>query len=509
MRILFVTEGTYPHVMGGVSTWCDQLINGLEEHTFTVMTVTGPLVSEAVYPRPKNVNKLVRVPIWKEREGTRAANRQDRAAFDEALEHFLGFIEKDMLSFARGLRELAALGDTVNLWPLFEQRSVWRTLHARLRRQLPYTPPLAEIALCANWLKSAIVPLLFMPPKADLIHTVSNGLGAVPAWLAAKAHGVPLVLTEHGVYLRERYLGFSDEDEPPAVKTMRAAFYQTLSRLMYQHADRVLSVSEFNRQWQLELGAPSARTQVIPNGVDPNCLVSASAASPKGTSDRDPTVVWVGRIDPLKDLETLVKAFATVCRTLPNARLKLYGPVPKGNEDYFERVASLIRKLHMTRNIHFTGPVSPVQRAFEGADLMALSSVSEGFPYTVIEAMMCARPVVATRVGGVGEAVADTGRLVPSQRPDKLASALLELLTDPELTRTLGQHARQRALDYFTLDRMLMRYHMVYQALFAPETVSFDDAVVLLKDDPEAEVGATAVPFGTAENPVLVHDDGL
>ena len=141
-----------------------------------------------------------------------------------------------------------------NLWPLFETEAAWQEVRRALVRLLGRTPRLVETTLALNWLRATLVPLLFIPQEVDLAHTAANGLAAIPAWLAAKTYGVPLLLTEHGVYLRERYLAFGDEDDVPGVRLLRSRFHRAVAQLMYKEADRLLSVSEFNRRWQLELG---------------------------------------------------------------------------------------------------------------------------------------------------------------------------------------------------------------------------------------------------------------
>jgi glycosyltransferase involved in cell wall biosynthesis len=276
----------------------------------------------------------------------------------------------------------------------------------------------------------------------------------------AKEHGVPLMLTEHGLYLRERYLGFSTERDPSGVKFLRASFYKTLAQLMYRDANLVVSVSEFNRAWQIRLGAPTSRTRVVYNGVAPQFFPLAD-----DRAQRTPTVSWVGRIDPLKDLETLIKSFSYVKPVVSNALLRLYGPIPKGNEWYFKKLASLVNSSKLNEHVSFEGPISPVHRAYHAADVVALSSISEGFPYTPIEAMMCGKPVVATRVGGVGEAIGTAGRLVEPRNPEELGSALAELLLDVSLRRELGQGARSRALEFFTVDHMNGAYRKLYSDL--------------------------------------------
>ena len=457
MRILFTNEGTYPHVMGGVSTWCDQLVRGMHRHEFHLLAVTGPLSVEPSYQLPENVTRLDTVHLWAPRKRVRRAPRVQEAAFGAQLGSLLRLVEGDLASFSRGLYSLAQVGERYNLWPLFESDAAWHEVRRALTCLLGRTPKLVETTLALNWLRATLVPLLFIPREVDLAHTAANGLAAIPAWLAAKTYDVPLLLTEHGVYLRERYLAFGDEGDVPGVRLLRARFHRAVAQLMYQEADRVLSVSEFNRRWQLELGAPPERTHVIYNGVEPSAFPAADSSV-----QQVPTVSWVGRIDPLKDLETLIRSFSEVTAVLSDARLRLYGPVPKGNEAYFERLKRLVAELSLGRSVCFEGPISPVHRAYHAADVVVLSSISEGFPYTPIEAMMCGKPVVATRVGGVGEAIGTSGKLVEPRQPKELGRALSDLLLNAPLRQELGVAARQRALQNFTLSGMNGAYSQLY-----------------------------------------------
>ena len=136
----------------------------------------------------------------------------------------------------------------------------------------------------------------------------------------------------------------------------------------------------------------------------------------RATTDPDrPTISFLGRIDPLKDLLTLVTAFGIVHEQLPSARLKIYGVAPVGNEQYRDAVVARVAQLKLESAVTFCGRVERQADAYHAGHVVALSSISEGFPYTVVEAMACGRPVVATNVGGVSEAVADAG-FVESRR---------------------------------------------------------------------------------------------
>lgn len=462
--VLFCTEGTYPFVLGGVSTWCDQLLTALGHYDFHLVAVNGPAKGVPVYQLGPNVRSVQEIRLWLEPERRGRRSQSWQARFEAGLQMLLYGVEGDLDLFAQGLLTLAELGEERDLWHAFAAPSSRKWIEAGLARVCGRLPTLGEVLRTQVWMRSSLGPLFFLPRKTDMVHVVVNGLAAVVAWVAAKTHGVPLILTEHGVYLRERYLAFGDEAELDGVKRFRASFYASLAKLMYKEANAVVSVSEFNRGWQVYMGADRERTRVIHNGVDPTLF----AGDDPGDMPQ-PTVGWVGRIDPLKDLGTLVRAFALLLEEMPTAKLKLFGGVPEGNEGYFGRIQALVNSLGIAHAVRFEGPVRPVAGAYRTIDVLALSSVSEGFPYTPIEAMMTGRTVVATEVGGVREAVGDVGLMVPPHEPELFAKALLRLLKDNDLRHEMAARARDKALNDFTLEKMCQAYGALYQELVTPD----------------------------------------
>jgi glycosyltransferase involved in cell wall biosynthesis len=180
-----------------------------------------------------------------------------------------------------------------------------------------------------------------------------------------------------------------------------------------------------------------------------------------------PTISWVGRVDPIKDLETLLQAFSLVHREMPEARLRMFGSSPKGRESYLQRCRNLAEDLGIAGVATFEGRVDNIQDAYEAGSVVALSSISEGFPYSLIEAMTCGRTCVATDVGGVTEAVGDTGLVVPPKSPTRMARAFLAVLRDDELRQRLGTAARARALEHFTVDGAISTFDEIYSFLAA------------------------------------------
>ena len=217
------------------------------------------------------------------------------------------------------------------------------------------------------------------------------------------------------------------------------------------------------------------------NGVDPANFPIADH------EPEEPTISWAGRIDPIKDLETLLSSFAIVHQGLPEARLRLFGSPPKGREPYLERCKELVAELGIGAAVSFEGHTDKVREAYNAGSIVVLSSVSEGFPYSLIEAMTCGRTCVATDVGGCTEAVGDTGLVVPPGNPARMAEACLELLRDDELRHRYAAAARARALEYFTIDGAISRFDEIYSFLAAghplPTVPSDDQSDIALRSE--------------------------
>jgi glycosyltransferase involved in cell wall biosynthesis len=267
------------------------------------------------------------------------------------------------------------------------------------------------------------------------------------------------LLTEHGVYLREQYLQSRKSPYRWPVKAFHLAFMRHLCAAGYREAAAITPGNAYNRRWEERLGAEPSRIRTVYNGVDPACF------PPVVGEPGVPTISWVGRIDPIKDLETLLRAFALVRRDLPAARLRLFGAPPRGGEPYLERCRALATDLGLGESATFEGRVKNIRDAYAAGSIVVLCSVSEGFPYSLIEAMTCGRVCVGTDVGGVSEAVGDTGLVVPPRSPESLARACRILLQDARLRRRLGAAARARALEYFTVDEAVNTFDEIYHFL--------------------------------------------
>jgi glycosyltransferase involved in cell wall biosynthesis len=207
---------------------------------------------------------------------------------------------------------------------------------------------------------------------------------------------------------------------------------------------------------------PADRLSMIPNGVDTDFF----KPPPTGKTRGNFLVLSIGRLVRDKDQETLIQAFCQVLQKYPAAELWLVGDGPR--KGYLEQL--LGQKVPAHRATLFPGQVD-IRPFLEKASLFALSSVTEALPNVVLEAMATGLPVVATNVGGLPEVVSSgkTGWLVPPGDPASLARAMLQLLADPELCRTLGQAGRERAVRDFSFNQMVSRYEALFDDLLAPK----------------------------------------
>lgn len=308
--------------------------------------------------------------------------------------------------------------------------------------------------------------------SVDLCHATAGGTAALPGLLARHFAGVPLLVTEYGVQLRTHYL--ASADAPPAVRALLAAFHGRLAAEIYRRAALITPGNSHTRRWQERCGADRTKLRTVHPGMEASRFAEVGEA-PDG-ADPD-TLVWVGRIEPAKDLISLLHAFAEIRKEEPKARLRIVG-APSGAEGaaYLGHCRALAAQLFPdeAEGVHAVGdnpvafeeiggPEAPtLAEAYAAGTVIVLSSVVEGFPLSLVEAMFCGRATVSTDVGAVVEVIGGTGLVVPPRNPRALAEACVSLLRDPERRERLGAAARARALELFTVEQNIAAFHGIY-----------------------------------------------
>lgn len=500
--VVLVTEGTYPHAHGGVSVWCDQLVQGLPEVPMEIVALTAFSHQRPVWDVPDSVGRVTSLGLWDVR---RPRPLEGDGALSPAavnLAQLLTAQRDDVAGFRRFLDRAARPQPE----ELVAHLDVTQVLHA-LDREVRHStwPPLAglraaDLVQVAEMLDHSLRPLAIDAGPAAIYHASSNGLAALVGMMARRRHGARFLLTEHGIYLRERYLELRRTSMSRAAKALLVRFHRLVNAAAYAEAAVIAPGSQWNQRWEARYGAPAARMQTIYNGIDPDEF-PVRMAEPS-----EPVVSWLGRIDPIKDLETLIRSFAVVNAARPDARLRLYGRTPAGNEGYRAAMDTLITKLGLDGVVTFEGGVAASADAYQAAQVGVLSSISEGFPYSLIEAMACGLPTVATGVGGVPEAVSDAGLVVPPRAPEAMGEAILELLADAARRRDMGFRARRRVVGLFTLEHCLEGYRQLYDELARGPGVAL---YLARRPGSGAEDGADDVePLDTGEHRAVVEAVG-
>ena len=295
----------------------------------------------------------------------------------------------------------------------------------------------------------------------DLVHA-HYWLSAIAGAELKQRWGVPLLVSFHSL---ERSKGES-EAIPAAASRIRG------ERRVVRAADRLIAGSEAERDHLVELyGADPERVAVVPLGVDHEVFHprGREAARKRFGFGDAPTVVFVGRLQPLKGPDVAVSALGRLSRIVPDAQLVIAGgDSPRGHTGETMRLVLAARRLGVVRRVTFLDPLPHRDLAdlYRAADAVVIPSASETFGLVALEAAACGAPVVATAVGGLRRLVRDgqTGYLVPRRDPAAFAAALSRVITDPAARDRLGANAVELARSYpwsRTADGVLRAYAAV------------------------------------------------
>ncbi|CAM5744369.1 hypothetical protein SHIRM173S_06610 [Streptomyces hirsutus] len=516
MRIGLLTEGGYPYVSGDAGLWCDRLVRGLGHHEFDVYAFSRSEAQEdgGWVPLPPQVGRVRTAPLWTAEDDGVVYGRRARRRFAEHYGELAAVLctsdpgpasdpadpdadpgtggttrapaEADRFTGALyGLAELAR--DEGGLVAALRSETAVRALERACRapRVLPAAREarVSDLLAVAAHLHEALRPLSLDWYEedglgaVDLCHAASGGTAALPGLLAGHFFDVPLLVTEYGVRLRTHYL--TRPDSSPAVRSLLAAFHGRLAAETYRRAAFITPGNTHARRWQERCGADRAKVRTVHPGMDAAPFAEVGESPERA----DPhTLVWTGRVEPAKDLVSLLHAFAGIRTAEPGARLRIIGG-PAGPEGaaYLEHCRELAARFFPdgtgVPHADGAGPVSfeeiggpglagPAD-AYAAAAVTVLSSVVEGFPTGLVEAMLAGRATVSTDVGAVVEVVGGTGLVVPPRDPQALAEACVSLLRDPERRARLGAAARARALELFTVEQNIAAFHDLYLEIVA------------------------------------------
>ncbi|RVU17335.1 DUF3492 domain-containing protein [Streptomyces antnestii] len=507
MRIGLLTEGGYPYVSGEARLWCDRLVRGLEQHEFDLYALSRSQEQErhGWIELPPQVSQVRAAPMWTADDDGVGYGRRARRRFADAYGELAaavcagfstdtaGFGDRAGQSgnaeadrFGNALYTLAELArNEGGLVGALRSETAVRTLERACRapgaQRAARAARVPDLLAVAGHIERALRPLSLDwygddgLGSVDLCHATSGGPAALPGLVARHFTGIPLLVTEYGVQLRAHYIAAGDDGLSVPVRAMLAAFHGRLAAETYRQAAIITPGNTHARRWQERCGADRAKLRTVHPGMEASRFADIGEREEPGEPG---TLVWVGRIEASKDLISLLHAFAELRKEEPKARLRLVGAPAEGPEAaaYLAHCKALAAQLFPdeAEGAHSMGanPVSfeeigapetpDLADAYAAGSVVVLSSVVEGFPISLVEAMFCGRATVSTDAGAVVEVIGGTGLVVPPRNPRALADACVSLLRDPGRRERLGAAARARALELFTVEQNIAAFHGIY-----------------------------------------------
>ncbi len=319
--------------------------------------------------------------------------------------------------------------------------------------------------------------------KVRLVHSPSTGFAGFLASLLKINLKIPYLLTEHGIYVKERKIDIiaspileklsptltpEDKYHINPLKELWIEFFINLGKASYLTADVVLSLYEGARKVQINSGCPPEKTKVIPNGVK---IEEFKPIRKIPTGNIPPIVALIGRVAPIKDIKTFIKAIKVLSQKLPNVEGWVVGPAEETPE-YFKECLTFRNLLGLENKVKFLG-LQNIKDIFPKIGLATLTSISEGMPLIILESFAAGLPFVATNVGacpqliygGLNEEdkkIGKAGEITPIGQPEVIAEAYYQILTDKEKWLKYRESAIKRVERFYTYNTFIGSYKDLY-----------------------------------------------
>jgi glycosyltransferase involved in cell wall biosynthesis len=315
--------------------------------------------------------------------------------------------------------------------------------------------------------KKALLNLL-KTNKMDIIHQTYD-YNTFP--ISKDKINVPIITTIHHPFKEERKLikaNLSFMEYLNYLSRRRLHYLEIMQKKLCERADKIISVSTYTARSVIkEFNIPPDKIEVIPNGVDINRFnpnINVEEMREKWGIQSEPIVLFVGRLDYNKGIKYLIGGFSKLIKDISDAKLVIVGQGP--DRDHLNH---LIDKHNLIKSVILAGRVEnkDLPKAYCASNVIVLPSLMEGFGISLLEAMACGKPCIATSAGGTTDVVVDgkTGFIVPPSDPLSLYQAMYTLLSDDNLSQKFGMASRKRAEKNFAWDAIAKRTINLYEEM--------------------------------------------
>ena len=469
MRICFIAEGCYPY-----------MVQIFSEQEFILLTIVANrnMSSQFAYELPPNVTEVHELYLDDVEWGS--VNKHNKTRLNPKEYH--------------ALRSLV-LNQDVEWDALFD---FFKKKNISINRLLMGEDFYHAVLDCYNlqypdivfsdflWtMRSMYLPLFLTLsmeiPRADVYHAVATGYAGILGSMGKYFYSGQLIVSEHGIYTRER------EEELIQAEWVQKLYkkiwirqFQKISQVAYDRADIVTSLYQHARELQMELGCPEEKTMVTPNGINYRRLEHLAGISPENES-----YVHIGavlRVTPIKDVKTMVQAFAYAKERQPNLKLWIMGPYDE-DQDYAAECFHMADMMG-TQDIVFTGRIE-ITDYLGWMDATILTSISEGQPLTILESFAARVPVIATNVGnckgllyGEDDDFGPAGIITHIMNVQEIADAMIYMARHPEERKRMGEAGYQRLMHRYKIEDMQQIYEQIYRECAKRQGLAWENRAV-------------------------------
>ena len=487
--VMIFAEGTYPYVRGGVSSWIHQLIVHLDSIRFGICFIGSRPedYGEVRYEFPDNLLHVETHYMFDSLDAEVEAS--SRFSGEQKRYDMIRYLHEEMKGKEGDLASIIAdpsfFTETLSRSFFLHGKGSWRYLNEQYMAHCPDLPFIDYFWTIRNmhsplWLLAEIAEKL---PRCAVLHSPSTGYAGFVAALHSYFHDIPFYLTEHGIYTRERKIELlnaewityrtpllmKSPEEFNYIKHLWIEFFTRLGLFSYRRAEKIFSLFPEAQKIQWSLGAAIDKTEVIPNGVDTERLARALEERPPKVP---PVISLIGRVVPIKDIKTFIRAMRIVADRIPDVEGWIVGPTDE-DEEYYDECVKMVESLDLQKSVRFLG-FQNILDIFPKTGLMTLTSISEGMPLTILEGFAAGIPCVATDVGSCRDLIEGglderdreigiAGAVTEIANPAQLAHEYLHFLENETVWRAAQKSALERVQRSYRQESFLRQYENYYR----------------------------------------------
>ena len=485
--IIFLAEGTYPFVRGGVSSWIHQIISSLSEYSFGIIFIGSKKedYGEILYELPPNLLHLEVHYLFDDIQNKPIYKKGNKKAF-KAIKELHESFDKESIKLHDMIKEISFFEKKLTYQDFLYSKRSWKYISLMYEKNAPDISFVDYFWTVRNihapiWKVAKVARDM---PKCKILHSPSTGYAGLLGSLASIYFDTPFILTEHGIYTKERkidllsakWIKFSKSslikekvEELNYVKKMWVNFFEQIGKFSYSQAKYIISLYKETQKVQISYGADKNRCIVIPNGID---LDRFNSLVFKRESKIPQVVTLIGRVVPIKDIKTFIRAIAIAKLSIANIVGLIVGPTDEDKE-YAKECFEMVKLFNLNQNIQFLGH-RRVDDILPKSGILTLTSISEGMPLVVLEAFAAGVVCVTTDVGSCKDLIygaldqrdieiSKAGEVVPIADSSALAKSYIKFLTNERLYKQAQKSALTRVKLYYQDKMFLNKYRKIYK----------------------------------------------